>query len=156
MDKIITYSLSALFYVAVSFAGRWFTDQGLTDWYPTIAKPSFTPQGSVIGIVWTVIFVLSAISLILFINRGRKAQNFWLIIGVFILNGILNAVWSYLFFTKHMVGFAVIDAVLIGITVGLIMILVWPYSKASSLLLLPYLLWTSFASYLTYTIYTMN
>jgi tryptophan-rich sensory protein len=69
---------------------------------------------------------------------------------------MLNAAWSYLFFTKHLVGFAVIDAVLIGITVGLIIILVWPYSKASALLLLPYLCWVSFASYLTYDFYTLN
>jgi tryptophan-rich sensory protein len=137
-------------------AGRMFTAEGLTEWYPAIIKPSYTPPGSLIGVVWTIIYILSAISLILFVNRGREVHKFWLIIGFFILNGIMNAAWSYLFFTKHLVGFAVIDAVLIGITVGLIMVLVWPYSKASALLLLPYLCWVSFASYLTYDIYTLN
>jgi tryptophan-rich sensory protein len=156
MARYLHYLISPLFYLGVMISGRMFTAEGLTEWYPSIIKPSYTPPGSVIGIVWTIIYILSAISLILFIDRGREARKFRLIVGYFILNGILNAVWSYLFFTKHLIGPAVIDAFLILVTVGLIMILVWPYSKVSSLLLLPYLLWVSFATYLTYDIFILN
>jgi tryptophan-rich sensory protein len=156
MVKYLHYITPPLFYLGIALAGRIFTAQGLKDWYPDIIKPAYTPQGSVIGAVWTTIFILSAISLIMFINHGRKHQIFWLVMGVFVLNGILNAAWSYLFFTRHFIGFAVIDSVLIAMTVGLIMVLVWPYSKASALLLLPYLCWVSFASYLTYDIYRLN
>ena len=156
MVKYLHYIISPLFYLGIALAGRVLTAQGLTNWYPYIVKPSYTPPGSVIGAVWTLIFILSAISLILFVNSGKGNHAFWTVIGVFVLNGILNAAWSYLFFAKHSIGLAFIDAVLIGITVGLIMIMVWPYSKASALLLLPYLCWVSFASYLTYDIYTLN
>jgi tryptophan-rich sensory protein len=137
-------------------AGRMFTVRGVTDWYPEILKPSFTPPGSVIGIIWTVIYILSAVSLILFVNRGREGPFFWPTIGIYVLNGIINAAWSYIFFTRHLIGLAVIDALLIALTVALMMVLAWPYSKASSLLLLPYFLWVSFASYLTYAIYLLN
>jgi tryptophan-rich sensory protein len=156
MFKYLHYIISPLFYIGVALSGRVVTAQGVTTWYPSIVKPSYTPSGSVIGAVWTLIFILSAISLILFINSGRGNHMFWPTIGIFVLNGILNAVWSYLFFAKHYIGLAFIDAVLIGITIGLIIIMVWPYSKASALLLLPYLCWVSFASYLTYAIYTLN
>jgi tryptophan-rich sensory protein len=138
------------------FAGRMFTVRGVSEWYLTVIKPSFTPPGSFIGIMWTLIYILTAISLILFINEGRNSEKFWLIIGVFVLNGIINALWSYLFFTKHLIGLAAIDAGFIAVTVGLMMVLVWPYSKFSSLLLLPYLIWVSFATYLNFTIYRMN
>ncbi len=156
MSKQLHYIISPLFYLGVMVAGRTFTGQGLTEWYPSITKPSYTPPGSIIGLIWTIIFVLSAISLILFINRGRESKAFWPIIGVFIFNGIVNTAWSYIFFTRHMIGLAVIDALLILITVGLLMVVTWPYSKASSILLLPYLLWVSFATYLTYDIYKLN
>jgi tryptophan-rich sensory protein len=119
--------MSPLFYLGVALAGRILTSHGVTTWYPSIIKPSYTPPGSVIGAVWTLIFILSAISLILFINSGRGSHTFWPVIGVFVMNGTLNAAWSYLFFAKHYIGLAFIDAVLIGITVGLIMIMVWPY-----------------------------
>lgn len=156
MSKYIHYIISPLFYIGIAFSGRMFNDQGVTDWYPEIIKPSYTPPGSVIGVVWTIIFILSAISLILFVNRGRQSKAFWPIIGIFIFNGVVNIAWSYIFFTKHMIGLAVIDALLILITVGIIMVLVWPYSKVSSILLFPYLLWVSFASYLNYAIYKLN
>lgn len=156
MSKHFHYIVSPVFYLAVALASRMFTAQGLTDWYPAIIKPSYTPPGSLIGTVWMTIYILSAISLIIFINRGRGSNAFWPIIGIFVFNGIVNAVWSYIFFTKHLIGLAVIDAVLILITVGMMIVLVWSYSKVSSVLLLPYLLWVSFASYLTYVIYTLN
>ncbi len=137
-------------------SGRMFTSQGVADWYPEILKPSFTPPGSVIGIVWTVIYILCAISLIMFVNRGRGRPLFWPIVALYVFNGVVNAAWSYIFFTRHLIGPAVIDAVLIALTAGLMMVLVWPWSRAASLLLLPYVLWVSFASYLTYAIYLLN
>jgi tryptophan-rich sensory protein len=156
MKKAIPYIVSPLFYLAVAYAGRLFTAKGVTTWYPAIEKPSFTPPGSLIGLVWTTIFILTAISLILYIRSGKGKALFRGTIFLYVFNGILNAAWSYFFFTKHFIGIAVLDALLIALTVGLMMVLSWRYSKASSILLLPYLLWVSFATYLTFTIYTLN
>ncbi len=156
MNKYIHYIVSPAFYAGVAISGRMFTAEGVVTWYPALNKPEFTPPGSLIGIVWTIIYILSCISLILFINHGRESHRFWTIIGLFLLNGILNAAWSYIFFTRHLIGLAVLDAILIALTVGMMIVLSWPYSKMSSLLLLPYLLWVSFASYLTYNIYILN
>jgi tryptophan-rich sensory protein len=139
MSKYIHYIISPLFYIGIAFSGRMFTDQGVTDWYPEIIKPSYTPPGSFIGVVWTIIFILSAISLILFINRGKGSKIFWPVIGLFALNGIVNVAWR-----------------LILMTAGMIMVIAWRVSKMSSLLLIPYVLWVSFATYLTYDIYTLN
>ena len=156
MNKYIAYFLSPLFYFCVAMAGRAFTAQGLDSWYQTIAKPSYTPAGSVIGAAWTLIFILSALSLVLFIKKGQGKRHFRLIVSLYIFNGIINAAWSYLFFTKHLIAFAVIDAGLIGITVLLIIILTRQYSLIASILLVPYFVWVSFATFLTYAIYKIN
>jgi len=154
--KLIHYILSPLFYLCVSLAGRYFTAQGVGTWYPSILKPAYTPPGSFIGIVWTVIYILAALSLILFVNRAKGAPLFYPVLALYIVNGILNAAWSYIFFTKHLLGPAVIDAAMLLITVLLIILLAWRYSTAASMLLVPYGIWVSFATYLTYAIYTMN
>ncbi|MDH5204003.1 MAG: tryptophan-rich sensory protein [Nitrospirota bacterium] len=156
MSKYIHYFLAPIFYLIVAQVGSLFTSQGVTSWYSTIMKPSFTPPGSFIGIMWTIIFILSAISLIFFVNSARGKSIFWPIIGLYILNGVFNVLWSYIFFTKHELGLAVVDALLIWITVGILIFFVWTSSRTASLLLLPYFLWVSFATYLTYVIYRMN
>ena len=156
MRKYIHYFLAPLFYLVIAQVGSLFTSQGVTSWYPTIMKPSFTPPGSFIGIMWTIIFILSAISLIFFVKSARGKSIFWPIIGLYILNGVFNVLWSYIFFTKHELGLAVVDALLIWITVGMLVFFLWRSSRTASLLLLPYFLWVSFATYLTYVIYRMN
>ena len=156
MRKYTSYIVSPAFYMLIAIAGRMFTAQRIDPWYQSISKPSYTPPGSFIGIMWTIIYILTAVSLILFINKGRGKPLFQLIIVLYVLNGIVNAAWSYLFFTKHLIGLAVIDAVLIGATVLLIMVMVWRYSSVAALLLMPYLGWVSFAAYLNYVIYRIN
>jgi benzodiazapine receptor len=156
MRKYIHYLLAPLFYLIVARVGALFTSQGVTSWYPTIAKPSYTPPGIFIGIMWTIIYILSAISLFLFVNKGRGKRMFWPVISLYILNGITNASWSYVFFVRHELWLAVISAVLIWLTVGILIISIWKISRIAGLLLMPYLGWASFATYLTYVIYQMN
>jgi len=156
VSRPLHYILAPLFYFAVAWVGGFFTSQGVKSWYPTIAKPSYTPSGSFIGIVWTIIYILSTISLILFVNRARGRAFFWPIIGLYVLNGIFNTFWSYLFFVRHALGFAVLDAFLIWVTVEMLITFIWFYSRMASLLLLPYFGWLTFAGYLTYVIYKTN
>lgn len=156
MRKYIHYLLAPLFYLVVSMTGSFFTSQGVTSWYPNITKPLYTPPGSFIGIVWTVIYIISGISLILFVNKGRGKGIFWLVIGIYVLNGIINASWSYIFFVKHNLGLAVINAFLIWVTVIILIASIWSTSRTASLLLFPYLGWVSFATLLTYEIYQIN
>jgi tryptophan-rich sensory protein len=137
-------------------AGRMFTAQGLGTWYSSLIKPSYTPPGSLIGIFWTIIYIFTALSLILFVNKGRGSGSFWLIACLYVINGIFNAAWSYIFFTEHLLGLAVIDAVLIGITVFTMIMVVRPYSLAASVLLVPYFVWVCFATFLTFMIFRLN
>ncbi len=154
MKGSVHYILAPLFYFLVALSGSLFTATG--EWYQNLIKPSYTPPGSVIGTVWTVIYILTAISLIIYINHAKNTKGFRSVILLYIVNGIVNAAWSYLFFTKHLLGMAVIDAGLIWFTLLFIIIRAWHDSKLSCLLLFPYLGWVSFATYLTYVIFRMN
>lgn len=151
----INYFVIPFIIFLVSLFGGQITGSGM-EWYKTINIPSWTPPGWVIGLVWTFIFILGAISVILFWNLQSKPSYFYWIIGLFILNAILNIFWSYLFFGQHLIGSAFIEAIVLGLSVLALIILIWPFSKLSASLLIPYCGWTFFASYLTYSIWLLN
>ncbi|MFB6181733.1 MAG: TspO/MBR family protein [Candidatus Magasanikbacteria bacterium] len=141
----------------VAYLGRMFTTAGIqSGWYETITKPAWTPSGSTISLVWTTIFVLTAISALIVWNKCSRDTRFKKIIAVFILNGFLNFSWSFLFFGSGFVGFAVIWSGLIALTVGLLIYWIWSKSRLAAILLIPYLAWVCFATYLNYVIFTLN
>lgn len=151
----INYFIIPLIVFLVSFLGGQITGSGM-EWYKNINLPSWTPPGWVIGLVWTFIFILAAISIILFWNLQSKPVYFYWIIGLFVLNGVLNILWSYLFFGQHLIGLAVIEAFVLGLSVLFLILSIWPFSKFAASLLIPYCGWTFFATYLTYSIWVLN
>ncbi|MFA6533716.1 MAG: TspO/MBR family protein [Patescibacteria group bacterium] len=150
----LNYFLIPLFTIAVAWFGSLITSRGMA-WYRTINLPAWTPAGGVIGAVWTVIFLLATISALLVWNGHRPERLAW-IFGLFILNGLLNFAWSYLFFGQHLLGAAVWEAGALGLSVVGLIILIWPLSRLAAGLLLPYAAWVTFATYLTYNVWSLN
>ena len=141
--------------VAVALIGSHFSAMN-REWYEHLVKPSFQPPNWVFGAVWTTLFILGAISAILIWNtRPQTGLTYWLM-ALFVVNGILNVVWSALFFGNRLVYQAVFEAGVLCVSVILIIVLAWPISRAGSILMIPYALWTAFATYLTWTIYRLN
>ncbi len=152
----LNFLLIPLFTVLVAVSGSRFTSTGLQGWYQNINLPTWTPPGSVIGLVWTVIFILATLSALIVWNKWSHNDHFWWVVVIFVLNGFLNALWSYLFFGQHLIGAAIIEAALLGLSVAVLVVLIWPKSKWAALLLVPYAAWTIFATYLTYTVWWLN
>jgi len=149
------YILIPLYALGVQLIGRSLTDANSV-WYANLIKPAYMPPNWVFGVVWTIIFALTTISALIFWNKAYGTKNFWYIIGMFIANSLFNVGWSYLFFVMHALGYALLRAITLEITViGLITVL-WKYSKTASLLLLPYALWVGFAIILNYHIWLLN
>ncbi len=140
---------------AVAILGNWLTRGGM-DWYETISLPAFTPPGAIIGAVWTTIFILTTISAIIFWGKAPRDRRFWWVAGVFILNGLLNIFWSYLFFNRHWIGAAVWESGILDLSVIALIILIWSVSRVAAILLFPYAFWTTFATYLTYVVWSLN
>lgn len=151
----LNYFIIPLITIITSLSGSWFTNKGM-DWYNKLKLPDFTPPGSVIGIVWTIIFILTTISALIVWNKFDYDNKFWLIIGLFILNAILNALWSFIFFYSGQIGPAIIEMLVLEATVIGLIVLIWPLSKLAAGLLIPYSAWVLFATYLAYSIWNLN
>lgn len=150
----LNYFVIPLLVLFVSLIGSSFTSAD-SEWYQSLNKPSFTPPGWIIGAVWTTIFALTAVS-ILFVWNHLKSEWFWAIIGLFAVNGLLNIFWSYLFFRLNDVGSAMVEAGLLGFSVYALIFALWKKQRIAALLLVPYALWVTFATYLTYAIWILN
>jgi tryptophan-rich sensory protein len=135
--------------------GQYFTGHGM-QWYATLQLPNFTPSGWFIWIVWTTIFILGALSVILFCSRAEHDKKFGIAITLFIDNAILNVLRTWLFFVKHLFLWSIIEMILLWIVTVILIIAVWPRSKWSSLLLIPYAIWLIVATYLAIGICILN
>jgi tryptophan-rich sensory protein len=151
----IYFIIIPLIVFIVALSGSLITSRGM-DWYNQINLPAWTPAGSVIGIIWTLIFILTAISAILFWARGFRNRKFWTVIILFLVNGILNSLWSFLFFGAHLIGASILEMIVLEITIIFLIILIKPTSKLASVLLYPYAIWVAFATYLAYSTLILN
>ncbi|MGH0432566.1 TspO/MBR family protein [Bacillus hominis] len=123
-------------------------------WYNALDKPAWTPSGMTIGIIWAVLYGLIAFSVTIIFNKyNLNPKLFW---SIFVLNYILNQAFSFFQFHQKNLLLATIDCLLVAVTAFLLIIYSFRLSKVAGWLLIPYLLWTTFATYLSWTIYIMN
>lgn len=136
----------------------------LVDWYPSLAKPSWTPPDHAFPIVWTTLFVLMGVAAWLVWRRcdggapalATGAQRRRLPLGLFVGQLALNALWSMLFFGLRSPGLALVEIVVLLIAIAATMIAFWRVSPPAGLLLLPYLLWAAYAAALNAAIWRLN
>ncbi len=140
--------------VLVAALGASMTEIGA--WYHALKKPAWQPPDWAFGPVWTVIFALAAISgVTAWRNAPDDASRDW-IIGLFAANGILNVIWSALFFKLQRPDLALIEAVFLWLSVLVPALIFWSYSRTASLMLGPYLVWVTFAMVLNFEIVKLN
>ncbi len=137
--------------VAALFGGLYAPDA----WYDTLVKPSWQPPDWLFAPVWTALYFMIAVAGWL-VWRARERQDVWYTLGFFVAQLILNAGWSWLFFGKHDIMAALGDILALDIAVIVTTLLFFRVSKLAGALMLPYLGWILFATYLNYTIWTLN
>jgi tryptophan-rich sensory protein len=125
------------------------------DWYAQLRKPAWTPPGWLFGPVWTVLYAVMAVAAWLVWQRGGFTAQF-LPLGVFLLQLLFNALWSPLFFGLHKPGLAFADIVLLWVALGATLVMFWKVRPVAGLLLVPYLVWVTFASALNFAIWRLN
>lgn len=157
MSKIKpNYLIIPAFTVLVSRLGRYFSEAGMRWYRGILQKPVFTPPEWVFPLVWSTIYFLTTICALLVYNTFERTTKTKVIMGLFILNGLLCIQWTYLFFYQHMIGAALINSIVTLSTVVALIVLIGSTSKRTALLLVPYLLWLSFAVFLNHRIYMIN
>lgn len=126
------------------------------NWYSQLMKPTWAPPSWLFGPVWSVLYILIAISFgKVFILLFQKQINFWVALP-FILNLVFNFAFTPIQFGLKNNLFAAIDIVLVLITLIWAMIAIYPHVKWVAYIQIPYLLWVSFATILQLTITYMN
>src|SRR3989339_2138504 len=119
-----------------------------SDWYNEI-KPSITPPNWVFPIVWNILFFLIAVSITFVIINSKKEQRKYIII-FYGINLFFNTLWSFLYFGMHNPFLAFLDLIIIWASILVLIIFNFGISKKAAILLIPYLLWVSFAGIINY------
>lgn len=140
----------------VALIGSVFTISSIQGWYTTLNKPSFNPPNWIFGPVWTILFILMGMSLFLVWRKGLKSKKSKTALKIFFAQLGLNLLWSVLFFGAHSPTLAFIDIILLWIVILFTIVKFYKISKLSAYLLMPYLLWVSFATILNFFIVRLN
>ncbi|MDD5251171.1 MAG: tryptophan-rich sensory protein [Patescibacteria group bacterium] len=136
--------------------GAVFTTPSIPTWYAGLVKPALNPPNWVFGPVWTTLFLLMGVAAFLIWRQGMKRQDVRHALEIFGIQLLLNTLWSIIFFGLHDPGAALIDIAALWVAIMGTMVLFHRVSKLAAWLLLPYILWVSFAGYLNYSIWTLN
>jgi len=126
-----------------------------SSWYRNLSKPNFNPPSWIFGPVWTLLFTLMGISLY-FVWTSPPSQIRLIALVLFGVQFLFNVVWSYLFFGLNKPLFSFIEILFLLALIIVTGFYFFKVNRISGYLLIPYFLWTSFASFLNYTLWKLN
>lgn len=124
--------------------------------YADLVRPVWAPPGWVFGPVWSLLFLAMAIAAWSVWRVPQASKGRSIALGLFVVQLVANALWSWLFFAWHLGGLAFVEVLLLWLLIAGTAIAFWRIKPAAGLLLLPYLAWVSFASVLNYTLWQLN
>lgn len=140
----------------VGLAGTPFTLSAIPSWYSTLDKPFFAPPHWLFAPVWTILYLLMGISLYLIWEKGTKKKLVRKALQLFIVQLFLNLIWTPLFFGLRSPLLALIDIIVLWICIVVTIRMFAPISKVAGYLLVPYLAWVTFATFLNAGIWLLN
>jgi tryptophan-rich sensory protein len=155
MNKYLLLFLCIIATLLIGAVGGFASASSIDTWYITLVKPSFNPPNYLFGPVWSLLYILMGISLYLII-RAPKSLEKSLAFRVFIIQYVLNFCWSFLFFKFHLLGIALIEILLMWLSIVWMIIVFKPVNKIAAFIQIPYLCWVSFASILNASIWYLN
>ena len=142
--------------VAVFLGGAGGLMTPIGPWYRNLKKPSLQPPDWLFGPAWTIILGLAAWSAITAWYAADTRAEQARALCLFSTNAVCHFLWSPLFFRAQRPDWALIEVVFLWVSLVLLVVLLWPISQLASALVLPYLLWVSFAAWLNSAIVALN
>ncbi|MBM3432815.1 MAG: tryptophan-rich sensory protein [Bacteroidetes bacterium] len=155
IQKLGAFLISLILPLAVGGLSGFFTVSAIPGWYQTIQKPTWNPPNWVFGPVWTTLYVLMGIAMYLVCRQPKTSERqkaLWLNATQL----VLNFFWSLIFFNLHAIGWALGEIVLLWGLIGWTMFAYDKVCKPAAWLLLPYIVWVTFATILNFTIWRLN
>lgn len=138
------------------FAAAWVGSRYMPgEWYASLAKPDWNPPNNIFAPVWSVLYILMGLAAWL-VWRQARFSGAGGALGLFVIQLILNALWSYLFFGLHRPDLALFEIGVLWVAILVVTVLFWRQNHVAGAVMLPYLAWVGFASFLNFTLWRMN
>lgn len=147
---------SILIPLLVGYVGAIVTLSQISTWYSALAKPWWSPPNWLFGPVWTTLYLLMGVALFLVWREGFHRRDVRFAILIFGVQLAINLLWSVVFFSFHALFGSIIIIMLLWLAVLANIIAFFIISKWAGILLVPYIVWVSIASYLNYSVYLLN
>jgi tryptophan-rich sensory protein len=156
VHDIVLLLVSIIICQLAGLIGSFATTPAIPGWYASLRKPAFTPPSSVFAPVWIILFLLMGCALFLVWRQGVRIPAVKWAILIFVIQLILNVLWSFAFFGMRspLAGLIVICVLWIMIVVTIVAF--FRLSTFAGILLIPYILWVSYAAVLNAAIFAIN
>jgi tryptophan-rich sensory protein len=154
--KIIKLIISILICQAAGIVGSIFTSPAIPTWYAKLVKSGINPPNWIFAPAWTTLFLLMGIAFYIVWEKGKDNKNFKPALFVFFVQLALNTLWSFLFFGLRSSLLGLLGIILLWIAILVTISNFQKISKTAALLLLPYILWVTFAAILNFFIWQFN
>ena len=138
------------------FVGSFSTMDSVRTWYADLSKPSFNPPGWVFGVVWPILYVMMGIAAFLIWSKGVGSRQTRVALGLFMFQLVLNGLWTPIFFGLHMMALALAEIILLWVAILATILAFRRISKPAAYILIPYILWVSFATVLNAALWHLN
>lgn len=153
-------AISLLLPLFIGYLGSLFTISQIQTWYSQINKPSLLPPNGIFGPVWTTLYILMGVAFYFIwtekIGKKQKdADRSWAI-KIYMVQLALNLLWSIVFFKFHLLTLAVAEILVLWVMIFFTIIEFRKIKAVTMWLLIPYLAWVTFATYLTAAVWWLN
>ncbi len=155
-NPLLTGLYAALPVAAAAVLGNVATIPNIPVWYASLAKPSFNPPNWIFGPVWTLLFIMMAYAFYCILRLPHAMAGRRLAIGLFLIQMALNALWSWAFFAAHNPLAGLIVIVCLWMMIAATIVSFFRLARTAGALLVPYILWVSFALVLNAAIFRLN
>ena len=136
--------------------GSIFTTPAISTWYATLEKPSFNPPNWLFAPAWITLYLLMGVAAFLIWRQGLGQKGVRAALIIFLVQLVLNALWSVVFFGLHSPLWGVVVIIALWIAILITIIKFFKLSTAAGSLMLPYILWVSFAAVLNIALFMLN
>ena len=156
--KISSWIVFFLCVCVASSSGFVFPLGADNEWFSTLNTPAFAPPNWLFGPVWTILYIMISASAYYLVQDYIKNKNeyFPIAIALWCLQLALNVIWTPIFSGAQNLKTAFYYIIALWISITLYIIISYKVSKKSSILMMPYIAWVSFASILNYTYWQIN
>ena len=152
-NKFLSFTLFFIITYSASFIGGMATISLKEPWYSQLVKSSFNPPDWIFAPVWTTLYLMMTLAIWLFWHSKKRDMN---TVYIYFIHILFNTTWSVVFFAFHSILLALINLMILLVLIIILILRFKRVNKVSAYLMIPYLLWSSYALFLNFNLFLLN